>query len=140
MTTRALTASDLARVWQITQGSEFYRPWTELSLSEEIRDAKSLALMEGNQILAFVFFRELAEEIEISWLATDPVEWGRGRMGALLRALFDAYGHRRDVWLEVHESNLPAQKLYEKLGFKRTGKRPRYYHDGASALLYTKVL
>ena len=140
MTTRALMASDLARVWQITQGSEFYRPWTELGLSDEIRDAKSLAFMEENQILAFVFFRELVEEIEISWLATDSAGWGRGHMGALLRVLFDAYRHKREIWLEVHESNLAAQKLYEKLGFKLTGKRPRYYHDGASALLYTKVL
>ena len=31
--------------------------------------------------------------------------------------------------LEVRASNLPAQRLYEKYGFRRAGVRRRYYSD-----------
>ena len=33
------------------------------------------------------------------------------------------------ITLEVRESNVPALKLYEKLGFKAAGKRKKYYSD-----------
>ena len=33
------------------------------------------------------------------------------------------------LMLEVRASNIPAQKLYEKLGFRLVGRRPRYYHN-----------
>jgi ribosomal-protein-alanine N-acetyltransferase len=33
----------------------------------------------------------------------------------------------RCLTLEVRESNAPAIALYEKLGFRQVGKRPRYY-------------
>jgi ribosomal-protein-alanine N-acetyltransferase len=135
-----LGSEHLGEAWSITQESEFFAPWTEVSLREELQIAKSLGLWRDGSLKAFVFFRELPDQIEISWLATRRSDWGRGLMRELLSATFDAHRHKSEVWLEVHENNLSAQKLYEKLGFKLTGKRPRYYHDGASALLYTKVL
>jgi ribosomal-protein-alanine N-acetyltransferase len=33
----------------------------------------------------------------------------------------------RHMTLEVRESNIPAQNLYNKLGFSSVGKRPCYY-------------
>jgi ribosomal-protein-alanine N-acetyltransferase len=38
--------------------------------------------------------------------------------------------------LEVRASNAPAQKLYESLGWLRTGERKSYYRDGEDALVY----
>lgn len=37
--------------------------------------------------------------------------------------------------LEVAQANIPAQKLYEKLGFVAVGKRAHYYPNGDTALL-----
>jgi ribosomal-protein-alanine N-acetyltransferase len=58
-------------------------------------------------------------------------------MEKLMRHLIDSKGQGRELWLEVHEVNVSAQNLYEKLGFRLSGRRPRYYKDGATALLYS---
>lgn len=39
------------------------------------------------------------------------------------------------IRIEVRESNLPAIKLYSKLGFMEEGKIKKYYSDGESAIL-----
>jgi [ribosomal protein S18]-alanine N-acetyltransferase len=45
------------------------------------------------------------------------------------------------VLLEVRKSNLPAQKLYEAMGFSTTGIRKGYYSDnGEDALAMTLEL
>lgn len=45
------------------------------------------------------------------------------------------------IYLEVRESNEAAIGLYEKTGFEKTGKRPRFYRDPEEdALLYKKTL
>jgi ribosomal-protein-alanine N-acetyltransferase len=45
------------------------------------------------------------------------------------------------VTLEVRKSNLPAQKLYESLGFVTSGLRKGYYSDdGEDALAMTLEL
>ncbi|MDR2697616.1 MAG: GNAT family N-acetyltransferase [Holophagales bacterium] len=38
--------------------------------------------------------------------------------------------------LEVRTSNLPAQKLYESLGWRQMSVRKAYYSDGEDALVY----
>lgn len=38
-----------------------------------------------------------------------------------------------EVVLETEESNVPAMKLYERLGFVRSKKLHRYYLNGNSA-------
>ncbi len=42
--------------------------------------------------------------------------------------------------LEVRESNIPAQKLYEKLGFIKNGERKNYYEGKETALLMSLKL
>ena len=39
--------------------------------------------------------------------------------------------------LEVRESNIKAQKLYEKYNFKKIGERKKYYENNETAFLYS---
>ncbi len=43
---------------------------------------------------------------------------------------------RGDVWLECREDNAIAIALYTKIGFKEAGRRPKYYKDGTTAILF----
>jgi ribosomal-protein-alanine N-acetyltransferase len=42
--------------------------------------------------------------------------------------------------LEVRESNIPAQKLYEKCGFIRDGERKNYYENRETAILMSLTI
>ncbi len=114
---------------------QFY--WPMDLLGAEIATAESLGVFEGELLVGFVLYRELPGVWEISLVATHPRFSRRGFMSALLKQLIDAKGRERELWLEVHQDNHLAQQLYEKLGFQMSGRRPKYYQDGATALLYT---
>ena len=36
---------------------------------------------------------------------------------------------KKDIFLEVRESNIPAIEFYRKNGFEKIGVRKNYYHD-----------
>ncbi len=47
---------------------------------------------------------------------------------------------KENVFLEVRKSNLPAQSLYQKLGFMKIGERKNYYENTEDAIVMSKVL
>lgn len=47
---------------------------------------------------------------------------------------------KNSLTLEVNTNNIPAQKLYEKFGFKKVGIRKKYYNNTDDALILTKEL
>ncbi len=64
---------------------------------------------------------------------------GRRLMENALRSLKEVY-ECKEVYLEVRVSNLPAIRLYEKLGFKKVRIIPMYYLDGEDAYLMARPL
>ena len=79
---------------------------------------------------------------EIDMLAVHP----SARRSGLGRELLDAWEAdvrrrgARKVWLDVRPSNEAALRLYQGAGYRSTGRRPRYYHDGEDALLLERTL
>lgn len=115
---------------------QFY--WPQDLLGAEMATAEAVGVLEGDELLGFVLYRDLPEAWEISLVATHPRYRRRGVMEMLFSHLIAAKGQEKELWLEVHEENVPAQKLYEKLGFREIRRRPRYYKDGATAILYSR--
>lgn len=111
--------------------------WPGDLLGAEMATAEALGVFEGQILAGFVLYREMPDVWEISLVASHPQWRRRGLMEVLLKHMAAAKGHGRSIWLEVHEENVGAQKLYEKLGFREVRRRPRYYKDGASAILYS---
>lgn len=81
-------------------------------------------------IAGFLVTRQIGPgEREILNLAVDPAE---RRTGIARRLLEDALGSAHSAWfLEVRASNAAAIRLYESLGFQRTGSRKNYYYEPA---------
>lgn len=81
---------------------------------------------------------------EIIAIATHPHFLQKGHSQFLLERLFNAKHPSPESppvewWLEVHEQNQSALKLYRKLGFEEKGRRSRYYRDGGAAITMTKM-
>lgn len=112
--------------------------WPRDQFISEFQTTQTWVLLKGDQIEAFICVRDAVDAWELSVLATRQNSVGQGYMKTLLNAVISEYGSQRQLWLEVHEQNLAARKLYEKCGFESQGRRPVYYRDGAAAILYTR--
>lgn len=94
-----------------------------------------LAEVEG-QIVGFIVSRSVFPEREILNLAVAP-EWRRrGIAKALLRYQLAQGGTH---FLEVRESNLPAQGLYRQFGFQEVGRRLGYYDLPAESAIVMRM-
>src|SRR5690606_1400281 len=87
---------------------------------------------EGGEVLGYVLFWHVADEIHLLNVAVAPAARRRGVGRALVEEVL-AYGRgaaAAKVLLEVRASNVAALRLYESLGFVRFNVRRRYYADG----------
>ncbi len=48
--------------------------------------------------------------------------------------------HKKEVYLEVRESNMIAQKMYKKFGFYISGRIEKYYTNGEDGLIMRKAI
>jgi ribosomal-protein-alanine acetyltransferase len=130
--------SETAAHWSAAQYDELFvaNAQTRIALIAAAESAKPL--MRG-----FLIARCLPEDWEIENIVVDDRHRRRGLGSALVRDLV-AEARRagvRSVILEVRESNLPALRLYESIGFKPEGLRKNYYRDPAEhAVLYRILL
>lgn len=86
---------------------------------------------KAGPVLGYVGFWLVAGEAHISTIAVHPDVRRRGLGELLLVQVIDtALLHGAEfVTLEVRVSNHAAQRLYEKYGFERKGRRRGYYSD-----------
>lgn len=91
--------------------------------------------------LAFCLYRTVCDELEILQVATHRLAQRRGIASALLRYVLGE-ARRQAVtsgFLEVRESNQPARRLYESLGFVEAGRRRGYYSEPSEDALLLKL-
>lgn len=135
-----LTEKDLAAALALEKAC-FSMPWSE----EQFRGAFAqrnfavFGLRRRQRLSAYISLYHAASELEILNIAVCPPRRRQGLASRLLRMTLQAAREmdmQRAV-LEVRVGNAPATALYEKLGFKREGRRPGYYADtGEDALIY----
>ena len=144
---RRMTPADLDRVMEIAQSLKDAPNWPQ-SAYETALDPQSapqrIALVaegvEAGEVAGFAVASVLPPQAELETIAVAAEAQRRGVGRILFAALAEELGIApvQELFLEVRASNAPALALYRSLGFRETGRRPRYYVDPVEdALLLT---
>lgn len=88
--------------------------------------------IDRKNLHGFVLSRVVADEAEILSIGTDTTLQKRGIGWRLMQAAIGEASQRgaEKMFLEVDETNIPAVRLYQKIGFQTVGKRKAYYDNG----------
>jgi ribosomal-protein-alanine N-acetyltransferase len=128
-----MTLDDVDGVQEVERAS-FPVPWPANAFKHELtqnKNARYVVARERDRIVGYAGLWLMVDEAHITTFAVLP-EHRRQRIGErMLQRLFDIADEMGAEWLtlEVRVSNLGAQRLYEKYGFRRAGVRRRYYSD-----------
>jgi ribosomal-protein-alanine N-acetyltransferase len=131
-------AGDLAAL----HGRLFPEPWGGPSFQRLLAHPGSTAFLARigqppkTETVGFILGQLAADEAEILTLGVRADRQRHGIACRLVEALARAArkAEARRLYLEVGAGNAPALALYEKLGFKETGRRKGYYeHKGRPA-------
>lgn len=131
MVFRRMTAADLDRVAQMEKET-FSTPWSKASFQESLEKTYSYFFVaEEDEIVGYCGIHNFGGDGEITNVAVDKA-W-RGKQVAFSMLEFAMEETKKEgieaFTLEVRATNMPAIKLYEKLGFTKEGIRKNFYEN-----------
>lgn len=131
--TRRMRLKDLDEVTALEEAT-FARPWSRESFRQELERnvaARYLVAEKEGRVIGYAGAWIILDESHITNIAITASERGKGIGRKLTEALLQLLSNLGAAYatLEVRESNLRAQGLYQSLGFIRVGRRKRYYED-----------
>ncbi|MDQ7844298.1 MAG: ribosomal protein S18-alanine N-acetyltransferase [Armatimonadota bacterium] len=130
---RPMTVDDIPRVLEIERQS-FRTPWPSDAYFHELKENRLAAYIVAkvdDRLVGYAGMWVILDEAHITTIAVEPALRGQKVGERLLVGLIDAALERGARWmtLEVRKSNLTAQNLYRKYGFREIGTRKGYYSD-----------
>jgi [ribosomal protein S18]-alanine N-acetyltransferase len=144
---RPLTISQLDECWRLDQrcfiDGEAYSRETFDYLLTAAESVSYRAVTAGGVMVGFVIgLVEPDHTGHVTTVGVAPEHRRRNLAKRLMRQVEDGFRkrHVRLVRLEVRALNIPAQKLYESLGYSITQRLPKYYSNGGDGLLMLKSL
>jgi [ribosomal protein S18]-alanine N-acetyltransferase len=136
---KVMSLADIDQVFEIHQKAFGQTIWSRDALVNELNMNYAIYYVayRGNKILGFVGTWFIVDEMQIHSLAVDENFRGKKIAESLIAVCMDTAleNNTSRAILDVRESNIPAQNLYKKLGFKQVGIRKQYYPDKENALL-----
>lgn len=98
--------------------------------------AKFLILEENNEMVAYIYYSDIYERAEINQIEVSSFHRNCGKGDLLLKKMISLV--KKDITLEVKETNEPAIHLYEKNGFIKKAIRKGYYQGIDGILMERK--
>ena len=139
-----MTLSDLEEI-KNTLLSDFDDFWNVNTFKEELLNPNSKYIMAkiNDKIVGFAGIWKAVDDVHITNIVTSK-NFRRQNIGSvMLSNLIEIAKSEKgitSITLEVNSTNIPAQKLYEKFGFKVVGLRKKYYNNIDDAVIMTKNL
>ena len=112
--------------------------WTTNQIMDELKKETGTLFgfsFKDDILEILILYKEIRPEAEI-YLVLKAKGTPSEVVVKTLRTLLDTSCHIKQWWLEVHERNHAAIKLYERVGFHLKAMRKKYYPDGGHALIY----
>ncbi len=134
---RRLAYSDLPSVISIERRS-FPAPWSLAMFVLELSKPSGICLVatEDDDLLGYLVCSRYDRVWHLMNVAVIPERRRQGVATRLISQLISEAGDELPFTLEVRVSNRDAIAMYERLGFRSAGVRPRYYQDnGEDALI-----
>jgi ribosomal-protein-alanine N-acetyltransferase len=131
---RRLALADLSAIERIEKEA-YPTPWSRSMFAGELAKPSSISLgafdPATNHLVGYLITSRYVDAWHIMNVAVAAGSRRRGIASDLLDELFHLTDDdpRRGYTLEVRVSNANAIKLYERMGFERTGLRRAYYTD-----------
>jgi ribosomal-protein-alanine acetyltransferase len=144
---RPLTISQLDECWRLDQrcfiDGEAYSRETFDYLLTAPESVSYRAVTAGGVMVGFIIgLVEPDHTGHVTTVGVAPEHRRRNIAKRLMGQVEEGFRRRnvRLVRLEVRALNIPAQKLYEDLGYSITQRLPKYYSNGGDGLLMLKSL
>lgn len=122
--------------------SSLKESWSLDSIKNELSNSLATYIVGilDNKVVGFAGAWLIASEGQITNVSVSKDFRGQGIGFKIINELLKTLSSKgsKEVTLEVRESNLAAQKLYEKCGFKNEGIRKNFYPDKENAIIMWK--
>ena len=104
--------------------------WSEESVRSQLEksDSHSIVAVDDGMIVGYLAFEQIIDEGSVVELAVHPAYRRQGIARKMAASAFNN-NSLKEIFLEVRESNFPAIRLYESLGFTQIGVRKDYYSN-----------
>lgn len=142
---RWLIRRDMAEVLDIERAS-FEFAWTEEDFLCCLRQRNCIGMVaeQDNEILGFMIYELHKSRLRILNFAVTPQARRQGVGRQMVRRLIDKLSQqrRKQIVLDVRETNLTAQIFFRSQGFRAVGVQRNYYEDtdeDAYSLVYRLI-
>ena len=139
MNYRLAQLSDVSALCRIEKSQLRAAHWGEAGWQTELTDPASCILCaeEGEKVIGFVALRLAAGVCEILNVAVAPQHCRQGVGQQLLLCVLNWVRKHggEEITLEVAATNLPAVRLYQKVGFVQVSVRKKFYNGNEDALI-----
>jgi [ribosomal protein S18]-alanine N-acetyltransferase len=129
-----MSKEDLDEVMVIEKVS-FAAPWSRRLFEETIEIPFSISFVArkriDNTVIGYANFYLVGEDAQVLNIAIAPAHRARGYGKSLLSYAIGGLRERnaKDIYLEVREGNKEALSMYAMFGFRKVGRRKKYYTE-----------